>query len=728
MKSKNPHFHAPFIQFRLSVPALGLAVAISSLAIQSAHADTNWTGTTNQDWNTATNWSNGLPEPGNGAIFINNITVNTPSLSTSVSAGWDILIGQNGNTGALVQTSGTLQPGNGNWAFIGVDGGSVGTYTLSGDADFRASRINLGAFSNGSTGGTGTLNINTTGTVDAYGDVGNWWQNNSWHVGADKGSAGTINLTNGTVNSFGNMWLGVFSGSGVLNQSGGTVNVGGNLALAKMWNGSSGTTVGTATITGGTLNAGSVTVGAAGAASDVVAGSLSVSGASTVVNSGDLTVGFAGNSSSTGQVNITSGGTVNVASTSELSVTFGQWDSITPTMNVTGGGKLNLNAGSDIRMGVGSNNASRVINVDGGSILGSGAANVDASVIEMGRGNNTGSDTLNIMNGGLVQAQAIYTNATTTSAIINFDNGTLKATGDDPNLINLAGTGTRQVNVKAGGAILDSNGHDVTIVNGLLAGDAGNGGVTKNGTGTLTLAGNSTFTGNTTVNAGQFTLADNASLKFVPGTSGVNNSITGTGAATLNGAFNIDLSAASTTSGSSWDLITTTGTVTIGSTFTVTGFTAGAGAVGARTWTSGSYQYNEATGILSVAASTDSDSDGMLDTWETTYFAGLTQGATGDFDGDGTDNLTEFRLGLIPNKGNSRFVVTASDSNLADGYTVNWQGKAGLTFSVQRSSSLAAGSWTVISTVTPVADGAQSYTDPAPVPAGKSFYRVLLQP
>ncbi|MEO7100541.1 MAG: autotransporter-associated beta strand repeat-containing protein [Luteolibacter sp.] len=248
------------------------------------------------------------------------------------------------------------------------------------------------------------------------------------------------------------------------------------------------------------------------------------------------------------------------------------------------------------------------------------------------------------------------------------------------------------------------------------------------GAGTVTLAAANTHTGNLNDIGGGLILSNTGSLKFAPTANGVNNAITGTGAATLNGAFNINLAGASTGSGSTWDLITTTGTVTIGSTFTVTGFTADAGAVGVRKWTSGSYQFDEATGILSVAVSADSDADGMTDTWEMTYFGGLTQGATGDFDGDGTDNLTEFRLGLIPNNGTSRFAVTTSDSNLADGYTVNWQGKAGLTFTVQRSTSLAAGSWTVIYTVTPVADGPQSFTDPSPVPTGKSFYRVTLQP
>ena len=53
----------------------------------------------------------------------------------------------------------------------------------------------------------------------------------------------------------------------------------------------------------------------------------------------------------------------------------------------------------------------------------------------------------------------------------------------------------------------------------------------------------------------------------------------------------------------------------------------------------------------------DTDADGMDDTWETTYFGGLAQGAADDFDHDGTDNLTEYRLGLIPNNGTSVFAA-----------------------------------------------------------------------
>ena len=44
----------------------------------------------------------------------------------------------------------------------------------------------------------------------------------------------------------------------------------------------------------------------------------------------------------------------------------------------------------------------------------------------------------------------------------------------------------------------------------------------------------------------------------------------------------------------------------------------------------------------------DTDEDGVDDHWEILHFGDLSQGADGDFDGDGLTNLEEFLLGTNP--------------------------------------------------------------------------------
>ncbi|WP_035614129.1 LamG-like jellyroll fold domain-containing protein [Haloferula sp. BvORR071] len=59
---------------------------------------------------------------------------------------------------------------------------------------------------------------------------------------------------------------------------------------------------------------------------------------------------------------------------------------------------------------------------------------------------------------------------------------------------------------------------------------------------------------------------------------------------------------------------------------------------------------NSVTNVVSNSASLliDSDEDGLPDTWETAFFGNLAQGATGDFDGDGINNINEYQDGTSP--------------------------------------------------------------------------------
>jgi autotransporter-associated beta strand protein len=462
-----------------------------------SQADTTWTGATSQDWNNAGNWNNGLPSSGNGAIFIPIATGNYPILANSASAGWDIHIGDGGAAnGRLDQTAGTLTTGSGNWAFIGVSG-ATGTYNITGSASFSASRINLGDW-NGTS--VGTININTTGTVDAYGDVGDWWQNNSWHVGVDNGDVGIINLTNGTVHSYGNMWLGAFSGTGTFNQYGGTNNVGGNLALGRYWNGSSGVSKGTYNISGGRLNAGSINLGASGGGGDVMDGQLNVSGTGVANCEGDLIIGPGGNSSSTAAVTIDAGGVVNVASTTKRWLYVGQYDAINATLTVNGG-SLNLNANTDLRFSVGGNTGVGVVNLNSGAITGG-----SGSVIAFNQGNSGSVNNTFNLNGGTLTIGQIITGGSGGTRVFNFNGGTLKPTVATASFFD-SGVASA-ANVMAGGAIIDTAGYNITIGQALADGGGG-GGLTKVGNGTLTLTGGYGYTGPTIVKAG--TLAVDAS-------------------------------------------------------------------------------------------------------------------------------------------------------------------------------------------------------------------------
>lgn len=133
-----------------------------------------------------------------------------------------------------------------------------------------------------------------------------------------------------------------------------------------------------------------------------------------------------------------------------------------------------------------------------------------------------------------------------------------------------------------------------------------------------------------------------------------------------------------------------------------------------------------ATDSAEVAAATDprlasdgpgaGDSDNMDDAWEIAYFGGIHEDDNGDYDHDGTSNLAEFLLGLVPSDGTSRFEASFNHP------VVSWPGKAGLPFIVQRSTDMV--TWTDVSIQTGI-DGSNNYTDPSPE-QGRGFYRVIL--
>ena len=120
---------------------------------------------------------------------------------------------------------------------------------------------------------------------------------------------------------------------------------------------------------------------------------------------------------------------------------------------------------------------------------------VTAAVVSFNRttGGNNGVYNLN---GGTLAAGLLNKPGAGVNATLNLNGGTLQATAPGVGWLS-AGIA---VYVQAGGAIIDTQTNDVGFGSALL--DGGGGGLTKNGTGALTLTGLNTYTNVTTVNAG----------------------------------------------------------------------------------------------------------------------------------------------------------------------------------------------------------------------------------
>jgi autotransporter-associated beta strand protein len=311
-----------------------------------------------------------------------------------------------------------------------------------------------------------------------------------------------VNLQAGTLTTSGanrNIWVGVLGGNGTLNVTGGTVNTDG-LSLARYLG------TGAVSVTNGTVNAGYVNLSHAGGVSDTSTGTLTVNSGGIVNSEGDVIVGFAGSSSTQGTLTVNSGGVVNVGTATERWMIVNQWDTAKGVVNVDGG-TINLNANTDLRFSTGNGTGASVVNLNSGAITswsGNQTGTTTTGVLDLNNNAGTVNNTFNL-NGGTLTISQVITGANTGTATFNFNGGTLKAAGNTANFVDLGGASQSAV-VKSGGAVIDSNGFNVTIPQALVDG-GGSGGLTKNGTGTLTLSGTNTYTGTTTINAGTLALS-----------------------------------------------------------------------------------------------------------------------------------------------------------------------------------------------------------------------------
>lgn len=156
-------------------------------------------------------------------------------------------------------------------------------------------------------------------------------------------------------------------------------------------------------------------------------------------------------------------------------------------MTISGGNYVFTNFGAK-RMVMPLSGATATLHVNSGSF--------SVDTIHLGdTGTSSGTGTINL-NGGVLAAKVISDQNSPVVSTLNFNGGTLRALA--------AGTllTVDNANVQAGGAIIDSQGFAITTAKPLVPTATPDGGLTKQGAGSLTLGAANTYKGPTAISAG----------------------------------------------------------------------------------------------------------------------------------------------------------------------------------------------------------------------------------
>lgn len=411
---------------------------------------------------------------GNGPTSPGTVIVDGPGSSWTNSA--SINVGGGGNGILNVTNGGTVSSGS-----VIIGAGGTGTVTVDGARSSWTTNLNatyIGYASsgilnltNGGSASSGAAFIGTgptaSGTVKVDGPGSSWVNAASMYVG--NGGTGILNITRGGA---------VSSGAASIGAGGnGTVTIDGAGSSLKTTGGSlvvGDASTGILNITnGGTVSGGAASIGVGGN------GTVTVDGAGSSLSSasGNVVVG----GGSTGILNITNGGTV-----SGVAASIGAGGNGTVTVDGAGS---SLTTGGNLIVG---GTASGVLNIANGGSVSAGSLGIGTST--------TGNGALNLTTGGVLQTG--YLQKGSGSAGVTLSNATLRATGDRNDF--LPGFSAGDITIKNGGAYVDTQTYNVGIATpGVFT---GTGSLTKQGTGTLAMAGGNTWSGDTTISAGTLTL------------------------------------------------------------------------------------------------------------------------------------------------------------------------------------------------------------------------------